>query len=81
MVWNVSDPVEIRANSGQGWSAGVVTSLSETRYCVTLNTPMTANDWLGITRKYAGTELVTVIDVLKHCPNIVPDKHIRTPGG
>lgn len=80
-MWNVNDPVEIRANSSQTWSSGVVTSMTNQCYCVTLDTPMTANAWLGVTRKYAGTELITVVNVTKHCPDIVPNMHIRTPGG
>lgn len=79
MSWNVSDPVQIRANSSQPWVDGVVTTDMAHCYHVTLDTPMTANDWLGITRKYAGGELLTTIDILKHCNTLVPDKHIRTP--
>ena len=78
-MWNATDPVEIRANSSQAWVSGVVTTVLDDCYHVTLDTPMTANAWLGITRKYAGTEMITTVNVLKHCPVLVPEKHIRTP--
>lgn len=79
--WVVNDLVDVRANSGQAWSPGTVTAVDAQCYKVTLTTPISANSWLGITRKHAGTELVNVVTVMKHCDNLVPDKHIRTQGG
>ena len=79
MPWNVSDPVQVRANSGQAWSGGVVYAVMDDRYCITLDTPMTADAWTGTTRAIMGDKMLTVIDVLKHCEDLVPDKHIRTP--
>jgi len=81
MAWDVSDPVEVRSNDGQPWLPGVVTAVYPHCYRITLDTPLTANDWLGATRKHKGTELIAAVDVLKHCENLVPDMHIRTLGG
>jgi len=78
MIWNVSDPVDIRANSGQAWSSGVVATVCTDCYIVTLDTPITANVWTGTTRPLKGSELLTSITVLKHCDSLVPNEHIRT---
>ena len=78
-MWSVSNPVEVRSNSAQAWVAGVVTAISSVCYKVTLDVPMTANNWAGITRTRAGNELVYTVDVLKHCDALVPNMHIRTP--
>ncbi|MHA2064169.1 MAG: hypothetical protein ACXABY_07290 [Candidatus Thorarchaeota archaeon] len=82
MPWIVDDPVEVRATSALPWRAGVVTEVMSHCYRVTLDTPLAADTWMGITRKYGGTELVTIVNVMEHCDSITPlnDIHIRTPG-
>lgn len=79
MTWIVSDPVEIRSQNSQTWTAGTVTAVSDTCYRVTLTVPITADAWLGITRLRNGDAMVSTVDVFKHCSTIVPDVHIRTP--
>lgn len=78
-MWNVDDAVEVRASSTQEWTQGVVAAVLPDCYRVALNTPMTANDWLGNVRPRKGDELVYTVSVLKHCSTLAPDKHIRTP--
>lgn len=79
MSWNISDPVQVRANSSQAWVGGVVTEVFPDCYKVTLNTPMTSDAWTGTTRPYAGDSLLTYVAVLRHCETLAPDEHIRTP--
>jgi len=61
------------------WVAGTVTGKDAVCYQVTLNSPMTADAWLGMTRPRAGSSLVSVVTVMDHCSLLVPDVHIRTP--
>jgi hypothetical protein len=49
-------------------------------YQVTLDTPITADDWSGLTRKYAGSETLTAVWVHYHTESLTPDEHIKAEG-
>lgn len=80
----LDDLVDVRANKAHSWRAGTVTSAAAgpggNCWEVTLDIPVTANDWSGATRKYGGTNTLTVVNIYKHAdlPNMGEGELIRT---
>lgn len=91
MDFQVGERVDVRATKALLWNAGVVrTSGSQPRcpdlcYGVELDTPITADVWSGVTRRYGGNLLVgtgsNYVFVPEHIAKIVPGDLIRPEGG
>jgi len=82
--------VDVRANKNLAWRAGTVTddvAAGPNGGCweITLDAPITANDWQGVTRKYGGTENIVgnKVAIFKHAdiPGLTEGELIRTQGG
>ena len=93
MPFLVNDRVDVRADKAHAWRPGAVRHVpSEDHpscpngcYAVELDTPVAADDWSGVTRRYGGSELVggpaNNVFVFAHTEKLAADDHIRTEGG
>jgi len=79
--YDVDDLVDVRADKTHSWRAGTVTAAEDTRYQVTLDTPVTADTWSGATRKYGGSDTLSVVYILKNAEVVAEGELIRTQGG
>lgn len=90
MPWSVDDRVDVRAKAGMTWRPGTVRATTcaaheDNCYVVELDTPIPADDWSGMTRRYGGSENVggpgREVHVWQHTEPLVPNELIRTEGG
>lgn len=79
--YNVNDLVDVRATTALAWRAGTVTAKQADRWQVTLDSAVTANDWSGATRKYAGTNTLTVVYIQFNAEVVEEGALIRNQGG
>jgi hypothetical protein len=90
MSWSVGDRVEVRADKALAWRAGTVRhapseghpACPKGCYAVELDTPVTGDDWTGVTRKYGGSELVGSATnpafIYQHTDKVAEGDHIRS---
>ncbi len=85
MAFIVDDLVDVRASESMTWRPGVVRAVEGGCYKVELDTPISADVWSGVTRKYGGSDMVgtaaTPVFVYEHCDEVIPDELIRPQGG
>ena len=89
MAFAVDELVDVRATDALAWRAGtgVAADVGAAGGCyeVELDTPITAADWSGVTRKYGGDELVggpsNPVFVFEHVNQLAPGELIRVQGG
>jgi hypothetical protein len=79
-----NDRVEVRGAGAHAWRAGVVSNDAAGKgggcYEVTLDTPVNANAWGGRTRKYAGSNLLSVVAIFKNAETLDPGVYIKAEG-
>lgn len=92
MPWAVNDRVEVRISKASAWHAGAVRHVPADDhlacptgcYAVELDTPVSANVWSGVTRKYGGLELVggasNLVFVRAHVEKVAAGDHMKTEG-
>jgi hypothetical protein len=80
-VYQVDDLVDVRADKTLSWRAGTVTAVESERYKVTLDSAISADAWSGVTRKYSGSNTLTVVYILKNAEVVAEGELIRTQGG
>ena len=88
-TWNLNDTVDIRSAPNLTWRAGTVTDPDAGpgggNIEVTLDAPITANDWTGTTRRYGGADNIKNNKVLisKNADlfGMTEGELIRTQGG
>jgi hypothetical protein len=71
--------VSVRADPALPWRDGVSQGLTPGGQCyrVTLDTPITADEWSGKTRKYGGSNPVQNIQVYTQVDFVDPDQLIK----
>lgn len=73
--------VEIRAAVTLPWRPGEVVDQDAFCWHVTLDTPVTADDWAGVSRRYGPTDTLTSVAVFKATEDLLPGTQIRPEGG
>jgi hypothetical protein len=78
-----TDRVEVRSTGSAAWRAGEVTATDARKgnaYEVTLDTPLNANAWSGRTRKYGGSNFLSVVTISKSSETLQPGQFIKAEG-
>lgn len=81
MSFEVDDLVEVRSGASRNWNPGVVVAVTRSHFLVELDTPITADAWSGVARRYGGNRgvggVARPVRIRKHVEKLAPGELIR----